>query len=249
MSVIAEQRAELARILDPATPVKPRPTPEVRTPPDAAHKLLDAAEPTETTGQFVALVSDWDLDRSNERFARHAFDGAIAKLQAERRALPVLYGHDQRSVTAVIGHVPPEGWAATDTGLIARGWIDTEHEVPRHVYRALKSGALQWSIGFSRPPSRPLPDGGRELLEVDELYELSAVPVPANARTRTLEVKELEDDIDSLREQCEQLRRELEHEGIITPDVLTFASRPERERATATAPRFSERRRGGPASR
>jgi Caudovirus prohead serine protease len=122
----------------------------------------------------------------------------------------------------VIGHVPPEGWAATDTGLIASGWIDTEHEVPRHVYRALKSGALQWSIGFARPRSRALPDGGRELLEVDELYELSAVPVPANQRTRTLSVKELEgDSVEELRAEWDRLRRELVVEGYITVPAIT----------------------------
>jgi hypothetical protein len=62
----------------------------------------------------------YSVDRQDERFARRAFDAAIAQLRAEARAVPVLYGHDQRSTTAIIGHVPPDGWEATDQGLISR---------------------------------------------------------------------------------------------------------------------------------
>jgi hypothetical protein len=61
-------------------------------------KFVEAPAATEVTGQFTALVSDFDLDRKGERFDRHGFDDAIRLLKEAGRALPVLFGHDARSV-------------------------------------------------------------------------------------------------------------------------------------------------------
>jgi hypothetical protein len=44
-------------------------------------KFVEAPAETEVTGQFTALVSDFDLDREGERFDRHGFDGAIRLLR------------------------------------------------------------------------------------------------------------------------------------------------------------------------
>jgi hypothetical protein len=85
-----------------------------------------------------------------------------------------LYGHDQRSTEAIIGYVPPNGWAATDQGLIAKGQIDVTNAVGLRIYEMLRKGALAWSVGFSvkrsTPPRRDSPG---VLEEVGEMYELS----------------------------------------------------------------------------
>jgi len=123
MTTHTEQVERLAALLDPDTPAAVRPRP-VKADVDMHRKLVEAVEPqSEVTGEFVALVSDYGVDRQRERFARHAFDNAIAKVAAERRAVPILYGHDQSSTEAIVGLVPPNGWAATDRGLIAKGQI------------------------------------------------------------------------------------------------------------------------------
>lgn len=216
---IAEQKARLDELLDPAVPAEGRVRP-VRMAPDDGEvevKLLDQAEPTtQVTGEFLAKVSDFEVDRQNERFARHAFDSAVAKLRADSRAVPVLYGHDQASTTAIIVHVPPDGWEADEQGLFARGWIDTTADVGCHVYGMLKKGALSWSIGFSIDRAAPGRDGVRVLEEVGELYELSVVPVPANSRTATLAMKGTRVDIDPPPTHDEQVAnaREL---GLATP--------------------------------
>jgi hypothetical protein len=77
-------------------------------------KFVEAPAATEVTGQFTALVSDFDLDREGERFDRHGFDDAIRLLRQSGRAPPVLFGHDARSVHSVIGMVPAaQVWSMT----------------------------------------------------------------------------------------------------------------------------------------
>ena len=60
----------------------------------------------------------------------------------------------------------------------------------------LKRGSLAWSISFTltkdakgRPVVHVDKDGVRVLQHVDEILELSAVPVPANSNTRTVGAK------------------------------------------------------------
>lgn len=190
MTTHTEQVERLAALLDPDAPAADRPRP---TKANVAmhHKLVETVQPqSQITGEFTARVSDYGVDRQNERFARHAFDNAIAKLAAERRAVPVLYGHDQTSTEAIVGLVPPDGWAATDQGLIAKGQLDVTGAVGMRIYKMLQRGVLAWSIGFSitrsTPPRRNRPG---VLEEVGEMYELSIVPVAANSRTATLSLK------------------------------------------------------------
>jgi hypothetical protein len=100
-------------------------------PRDVTVKQLAApAEPVPdtATGEFVALISDYEEDRQGERFPKGAFDAALSKIRQAGRALPVLFGHDQSSVHAVVGMVPHDGLWADDEGLWARGQIDTDRK-------------------------------------------------------------------------------------------------------------------------
>jgi HK97 family phage prohead protease len=153
----------------------------------------------DSVGTFEALVSDFGPDRQHERFAPHAFDNAVAKIRNDGISVPVLFGHAAADAISVLGAVPPDGWRIDAQGLHATGWIDTLDPVGAKVHRMLKAGTLQWSIGFSlvggRKRSRPGPDGITVLEEVDNLLELSVVPVPANSRTRTIGAKADQPDI------------------------------------------------------
>ena len=48
---------------------------------------------------------------------------------------------------------------------------------------------LTWSVGFSLARNQRGNDGVNELVEVRELYEVSATPLPANPRTSTAGMK------------------------------------------------------------
>jgi uncharacterized protein len=194
--------------------------------PDITVKRLAApaeAVPETVTGEFVALISDYQEDRQGERFAKGAFDSALAKIRQAGRAIPVLFGHDSTSVHAVVGMVPSDGFWADDEGLWARGQIDTTDQIGMKLHRMIKSGALAWSIGFRMPKGfRPRvdPDGVGVLDRIEELLELSAVPVPANARTRTVGIKSTQPSREPLSvTDLRQLERDL---GLTDPDVDKF---------------------------
>jgi HK97 family phage prohead protease len=153
-------------------------------------KLVDAVETeSKVTGEFTALISDFDKDRQGERFAPGAFDNALRKLRRSGRPVPILFGHEQGNLHSVLGMVPADGFWTDRQGLHAKGWIDVTKEPGMKLYELLRRDVLAWSIGFSLKSSKPGRDGVRVLTEVDELLELSAVAVPANPRTRTAQLK------------------------------------------------------------
>lgn len=143
----------------------------------------------ELTGQFVALVSDFNIDRTNERFAPRAWDGALGKIRRTGKPVPILFGHAAGDLHSVLGMVPAEGWRVDERGLWAEGWIDVSEPIGQKIYRMLGNGALQWSVGFTLEQASPGPNGVRVLQRVDELLELSVTPLPANRRTRTVAAK------------------------------------------------------------
>ena len=132
------------------------------------------------------------LDRQNERFVPTAFNGAIDRIRKAGKATPVLFGHELGNVHAVLGMIPPDGWSVHHDGLRARGWVDTTDPIGAKLFKMLRSNALQWSIGFSLIGGKNAtrgPDGVVVLEQVDELFELSVTPLPANSRTRTIGAK------------------------------------------------------------
>jgi HK97 family phage prohead protease len=103
--------------------------------------------------------------------------------------VPLLFGHDTRSVGAVIGLVQPDDIWADTRGLWIRGWLDTGDQLGQRLYRLVQKGVLSWSVGFSLARNQRGRDGANELVEVKELYEISATPLPANPRTATAGMK------------------------------------------------------------
>ena len=121
-----------------------------------------------------------------------AFNGAIDRIRKAGKATPVLFGHELGNVHAVLGMIPPDGWSVHHDGLRARGWVDTTDPIGAKLFKMLRSNALQWSIGFSLIGGKNAtrgPDGVVVLEQVDELFELSVTPLPANSRTRTIGAK------------------------------------------------------------
>jgi HK97 family phage prohead protease len=172
---LAEQRAEHGR------------------PDDLIVKQVAVAEaPTETdtvTGTFTAMVSDYQTDREGDRFLPGAWDKAIALIRQSGKPIPLLFGHDTTSIGSVIGLVQPDEVWADEQGLWIRGWLDTGDTLGKRLYRMVQKGVLTWSVGFVLARKQRGKDGVNELVEVRELYEVSATPLPANPRTATAALK------------------------------------------------------------
>ena len=99
-------------------------------------------------------------------------------------------------------------WADQD-GLHIKAWVDVVRTVGQKFYRLIRSGAPEWSVGFTIARSRRGSDGERELVEVGELLEVSLVSIDANTRTSTLGAKADEPALTlaELDEECARLGR------------------------------------------
>ncbi len=125
-----------------------------------------------------ALVSTFDWDRTNERFAPGAWD-----LENFKKNPVVLWGHDNTK--------PPIGKAVaieeTEAGLVAETVFDDQSEYAMNVFSLYERGFLNaFSVGFLPKPDNGFMmeerDGGRKgVVYTDiELLEYSAVSIPAN---------------------------------------------------------------------
>jgi HK97 family phage prohead protease len=183
------QRARLAAAPAPKAPCKralPDPPPAGSR---ARHKQVAAVEADAgPAGGFTAKVSDFLLDRTGERFAATAFDDAVAALRAAGRPVPVLLGHDSKTVGAVLGAVEADGWRVAPDGLYASGWVDTTDAIGAKVRSMLRRGVLSWSIGFI-DDRRHREKDGTVIDHVTALLELSVTPTPANGNTETFTMK------------------------------------------------------------
>ena len=114
----------------------------------------------------------------------------------------------------MIGAVAPSDVWTDDEGLHIKGWIDTSDSLGKRLFRMVKRGVLSWSVGFSLANSRKTADGVRELLEVGELYEISAVVTPANEATRTTGAKRDAPSVEELKQWERELGLDPEFERV-----------------------------------
>jgi HK97 family phage prohead protease len=215
MISIAEQRAELERILnadrgpsrfDHLRDLQASRAASSPSPPTRIKAVAQVAPHSETiSGEFSALISDWSVDHDGERFDPHAWDRTVADIRKAGRAIPVLYGHTQQNVDAMLGYIPSDGLWVDAEGLHAKGWIDTVDPIGARVWRMLKNDALKWSVGFV--PLRSRLDGKTPVITEARLHEVSVVPLPSNQGTRTDGVKSAAPPptAEELRERCRAL--------------------------------------------
>jgi HK97 family phage prohead protease len=138
-------------------------------------------------GTFEAIVSAWEADRKGDVIDRRAFDATIAAWIGSGKAIPLLFEHS----ATVVGSVDPASMSPTDAGLVVAGEVDRSTDEGQQVWRTIKSGTAGFSIGFMSK-ARPLPAGGRELVEID-LLEISATSKPMHPATRALSWKSAAD--------------------------------------------------------
>lgn len=125
-------------------------------------------------------------DAYGDVIAQGAFTESLRRHHAEQTAPALLFAHDQAQPIGACVDLSED-----DHGLKLKGRLALEVEKAREAHALMKSGALALSIGYLVPDGGAVALGhGRELLNVD-LYEISAVAVPANSRARIHEVKSI----------------------------------------------------------
>ncbi len=126
-----------------------------------------------------------NTDSFDEVIAPGAFKASLAAYRRQGRMPALLWQHDARAPIGVW-----ESLSETDAGLVARGRLLLDLHLGREAHVLLQAGALDGlSIGF-RTLQSTLDDatGVRTLTEI-ELFEISLVTFPANARARVTAVK------------------------------------------------------------
>ena len=112
---------------------------------------VKAAPTAGERGSFVALVSTYARDRSNEVIMPGAFAASLERWRASAKMIPVLADHEGK-IENVVGHIDPRLTHETPEGLQATGVLDLSTPLGKRVYDLVKGGSLAWSIGFTMSP-------------------------------------------------------------------------------------------------
>lgn len=141
---------------------------------------------SDADGRFEGFGAVFDnIDSFDEVIAPGAFKASLAAYRRERRMPALLWQHDAKAPIGVW-----ETLEETTAGLMARGRLLLDLHLGREAHVLLKAGALDGlSIGFrTLEARRDEATGVRTLTEI-ELFEISLVTFPANARARVTAVK------------------------------------------------------------
>jgi len=141
-------------------------------------------------GMFQGYASTWDgqPDSYGDIIKKGAFLRALAKHKQAGTYPAMLWGHDQKEIVGVWTHIEED-----NVGLLASGKLMLETTKGKEAYQFLKAGAIGLSIGFSLAKGGSRYEGGiRYITDIERLYEISLVSVPANASARITDVKKPE---------------------------------------------------------
>ena len=150
--------------------------------------VLEAKATATDQGAFTAIAAAYTVDRVKDRIIPGAFATTIKAWQASGKMIPLHWNH-LGDASNIIGHVNPASMAETSEGLYVEGKLDLEGSVTaKEAWRSMKSNSMSLSFGYGITKARKAAGGIQELQELD-LFEISIVPVPANADTRIISVK------------------------------------------------------------
>lgn len=151
------------------------------------HKTIKAATTTKDKGQFTALAATYSIDRMDEQIVPGAFSKTIDAWRNSEKNVPLHWDHAGEAEN-VIGYVDPSKMEETDKGLYVEGQLDLEDsDVAKEAWRSMKNGAVSLSFGYLATQTEK--SGKITLLKEIDLFEVSIVPAPANADTRVLSLK------------------------------------------------------------
>lgn len=143
------------------------------------YKILEINEEENT---IKAIFSTSDQDRHGEIVSQDGWD-----LTKFKKNPVILFGHDHSKPP--VGKAIAFGFEMVDGKKALVGLIKfavEEYDFAKTIYNLYKGEYMRaFSVGFLNKESSVL-DDGTVVLEVNELYEVSAVPVPANPEAITV---------------------------------------------------------------
>jgi HK97 family phage prohead protease len=156
--------------------------------------MTKAATVATELGQFTAIAAVFgNVDRHGDRIVKGAFANTIDAWHRTGRKVPLHWNHSA-DPDDIVGSIDPGSMIETGQGLVVEGQLDLDNsDRARQAWRAMKTGSMGLSFGYSVGLKRAAADGATELLELD-LFEISLAPAPANASTRVLLMKSAEED-------------------------------------------------------
>jgi HK97 family phage prohead protease len=159
------------------------------------HKTAAADTHVRPEGTVEALVATWDLDRVRDRIRPGAFAKSLDAWRRSRKRIPLVWSHETKNPSMVIGSADPHASRETDRGLLLSGRLNIDSSAAAdHVYDLLASGTVSdWSFGYQIERQQKMAGGITELIQLD-LLEAGPCVAGANRMTETLSVKGLEPD-------------------------------------------------------
>jgi len=131
-----------------------------------------------------------NIDRVGDKIEQGAFSMSLTE-----RMPKLLYQHKMSEPLGVIDKA-----YETEVGLVIEARMPKDNSTVKDLLPLLKMGALgDFSIGFSVKEAEMGEDGIRILKEVD-LWEVSIVTIPANARAKIMQVKKLETELNQIKQ-------------------------------------------------
>jgi HK97 family phage prohead protease len=142
-------------------------------------------------GLFTGWASTFNgpPDAYGDVIATGAFTDTINKHRANDTAPALLWSHDMGSPIGIISQLRESAYGLQIDGRLA---LDVARGADAHAL--MKLGALGLSIGYRATSSTPMRNG-RTLKSVD-LFEVSAVAIPANSAAKVISVKARPDLVD-----------------------------------------------------
>jgi len=129
-------------------------------------------------------------------------EGAFSMSLVERMP-KLLYQHKMDEPIGVIDRA-----YETERGLVIEARMPKENSQVKDIYPLLQMGALgDFSIGFNVKDADMSDDNVRYIKEID-LWEVSIVTIPANAKAKIMHVKKLEQENADLKREKEQMEKD-----------------------------------------
>lgn len=141
---------------------------------------------TEAAGTFRGYASTFGgaPDSYGDIIAPGAFAESVAAFKAEDRTPALLWAHDSSE--------PIGKWLSLEEdrhGLAVAGKLTLATQRGAEAHALMKDGALALSIGFRIAPGGSSYEGSNRILKKVELFEISAVAMPANPAAKVTGVK------------------------------------------------------------